>query len=189
MRCRIGDICSPAWQKDLLRIFAFLEPIDQPISTGYYTFTRYNIQSIMPVRHSSLSHLPRSLARRSGVRGLRSQPRRSLASISDVPPVVSGLRCHKVVIVGGGSAGITISNQLLRSGRFTHEDIALVDPAQWHHYQPGWTLVGGGLMDKDGLKKKLAHMVDAKVRFYNDNVRGFDPDQHSLSLGNGAKIG
>lgn len=183
-----GDIRSPAWQNDLLRIFSCLDSIDQPISTGYYTFTRYNIPSIMPVRLSSLSQLPRSLATRSGVRALRSQPRHSLASISDVPPVVSGLRCHKVVIVGGGSAGVTISNQLLRSGRFTHEDIALVDPAQWHHYQPGWTLVGGGLKNKDDLKKKLAHMVDAKVRFYNDKVRNFEPDQHSLSLGNGAQI-
>lgn len=95
---------------------------------------------------------------------------------------------HKVVIVGGGSAGLTISNQLLRSGRFASKDIALVDPAEWHHYQPGWTLVGGGLKNKEDLKKKLGDMIDPKVRFYNDQVQGFSPGQHSLSIGNGSQI-
>lgn len=64
----------------------------------------------------------------------------------------SASRDHKVVVIGGGSAGLAISHQLLRSGRFTQDDIAVVDPAAWHHYQPGWTLVGGGLRNKEELR-------------------------------------
>lgn len=48
-----------------------------------------------------------------------------------------------VVIVGGGSAGIaTAASILKRNARLT---IAIVDPAQDHYYQPGWTLVGAGV--------------------------------------------
>ncbi|KAK8192471.1 hypothetical protein M8818_007639 [Zalaria obscura] len=117
------------------------------------------------------------------------RPSRSFASVVASPPVSSSARNHKVVIVGGGSAGITISNQLLRSGRFVYEDIALIDPAEWHHYQPGWTLVGGGLKNKTDLRKKLSAMVDPKVRFYNNKVQAFTPEQNTVSLATGDKVG
>ena len=45
---------------------------------------------------------------------------------------------------------MAISHQLLNTGRFQQDDIAIVDPSDWHHYQPGWTLVGGGLKTKEG---------------------------------------
>ncbi|KAK3990410.1 putative Sulfide:quinone oxidoreductase mitochondrial precursor [Cladorrhinum sp. PSN332] len=103
-------------------------------------------------------------------------------------PVTSTTRNHKVVVVGGGSAGLTISHQLLRSGKFSPDDIAIVDPAEWHHYQPGWTLVGGGLKDKEQLRKPLNTLIDPKLRFYNDELATFSPDQNSVTLGNGDKL-
>jgi sulfide:quinone oxidoreductase len=42
---------------------------------------------------------------------------------------------HRVVIVGGGTAGVTAAAQLQRSARFEKKDIAILDPAQTHHYQ------------------------------------------------------
>jgi NADPH-dependent 2,4-dienoyl-CoA reductase/sulfur reductase-like enzyme len=36
---------------------------------------------------------------------------------------------HKVVVIGGGSAGLAISHQLLRSGKFSPNDIAIIDPS------------------------------------------------------------
>ena len=66
---------------------------------------------------------------------------RGLATVS---PATSTSRHHKVVVIGNGSAGVAVSHQLLRKGRFKKDDIAVVDPSTWHHYQPGWTLVSGG---------------------------------------------
>ncbi|PQE30589.1 sulfide:quinone oxidoreductase flavo-binding protein [Rutstroemia sp. NJR-2017a WRK4] len=108
--------------------------------------------------------------------------RRSLATVA---PASSGVgRAHKVVVVGGGAAGMTISHQLLRSGQFTQDDIAVVDPATWHHYQPGWTLVGGGLKDKKDLRRPLASLVDSKIRYYQNGVQSFAPTENTVTLAN-----
>jgi len=110
---------------------------------------------------------------------------RTFASVSQSP--VSA-RNHKVVVVGGGSAGLTISHQLLRSGKFTQDDIAVVDPAEWHHYQPGWTLVGGGLKTKDELRRPLQSLVDPKLKLYSDTLATFAPEDNTVTLGNGSKL-
>ncbi|KAK2600511.1 hypothetical protein N8I77_010038 [Diaporthe amygdali] len=117
-------------------------------------------------------------------RGLRASKiiattQRNLASVSPVNPVA---RNHKVVVVGGGSAGLNISHQLLRSGKFALGDIAIVDPAKWHHYQPGWTLVGGGLKTKQELQRPLSSLVDPKIKLYNEGVGAFNPADNSVQL-------
>ncbi|RWA11283.1 hypothetical protein EKO27_g3842 [Xylaria grammica] len=63
---------------------------------------------------------------------------------------------HRVVIVGGGTAGVTAAAQLQRSLGLEKKDIAILDPAQTHHYQPGWTLVGSGLKSLDDVQKPLS---------------------------------
>lgn len=46
---------------------------------------------------------------------------------------------HKVVIIGGGSAGITVAARLRRAGE---TDVAIIEPSENHYYQPLWTVVG-----------------------------------------------
>lgn len=110
---------------------------------------------------------------------------RSLATIS---PADSNTRSHKVVIVGGGSAGLSISHQLLRTGEFAQNDIAIIDPAAWHHYQPGWTLVGGGLKTKEDLRKPMHSLIDPKIKLYGDTLDTFSPENNFITLGNNDKI-
>lgn len=105
-----------------------------------------------------------------------------------VSPVSSAARNHKVVVIGGGSAGLAISHQLLRSGKFAQDNIAVVDPAEWHHYQPGWTLVGGGLKNKEELRRPLKSLIDPKLRFYNESVGTFSPEDNLVTLANGDKV-
>ncbi|RMJ21765.1 Oxidoreductase [Aspergillus sp. HF37] len=110
---------------------------------------------------------------------------RSLATASPANPAA---RNHRVVVIGGGTAGLAISHQLLRSGKFAQDDIAIVDPAEWHHYQPGWTLVGGGLKSKEELRRPLNSLVDPKFKFYNDRVNAFSPEDNTVTLGNSDKV-
>lgn len=103
---------------------------------------------------------------------------------TEASPVSSAARNHRVVVVGGGTAGLAISHQLLRTGKFAPDDIAVVDPATWHHYQPGWTLVGGGLKNKEDLRNSMHSLIDPKLKFYNEGVGAFSPDDNSVTLGN-----
>ncbi|EHY59231.1 hypothetical protein HRR83_001498 [Exophiala dermatitidis] len=115
--------------------------------------------------------------------------RRGFASVSSTAVTSSsGNRQHKVVVVGAGSAGLCISHQLLRTGKFGTHDIAIIDPAQWHHYQPGWTLVGAGLKNKEDLKRPVESLLDPKLKFYNTGVNTFSPDQNSVNLSNGDNL-
>ncbi|KAL7896029.1 hypothetical protein HDV63DRAFT_380275 [Trichoderma sp. SZMC 28014] len=109
---------------------------------------------------------------------------RSFATVSNV----SSGRSHRIVVIGGGTAGLDISHKLLRSGKFSQDEIAVVDPATWHHFQPGWTLVGGGIKTKEELRRPLNSLIDPKFKFYNDSVAKFSPEDNSITLGNGDKV-
>ena len=55
-------------------------------------------------------------------------------------PVEVADATHEVVIIGGGAAGIAVASSLL--ARSPGLDIAIIDPADIHYYQPGWMNFG-----------------------------------------------
>ncbi|PYH41331.1 NAD(P)/FAD-dependent oxidoreductase [Aspergillus saccharolyticus JOP 1030-1] len=111
------------------------------------------------------------------------------SSTASPSPVSSSTRSHKILVVGGGSAGLNVSHQLLRTGQFTQDDIAIIDPAEWHHYQPGWTLVGGGVKTKEELRRPLPGLLDPKLKLYGQAVDSFTPEQNTVTLANGDRLG
>lgn len=129
---------------------------------------------------------PTCTAGRSAIRARVVAPIRTFVTAS---PVSSTARNHRIVVIGGGTAGMAISHQLLRSGKFVPDDIAVVDPAAWHHYQPGWTLVGGGLKTKEELRSPMSSLIDPKLKFYNQGVSTFSPQDNVVMLGNGDRVG
>ncbi|OAA41929.1 sulfide quinone-reductase [Beauveria brongniartii RCEF 3172] len=134
---------------------------------------------------SSRTVLSRAACRPSRVVVVAAPRSRTLATATTAHPVVVGTtssRSHKVVIVGAGAAGASVSHQLLRSGRYARGDIAVVDPAPWHHYQPGWTLVGGGLARKQDLRLRTADVLDPKLALYDEAVRDFQPAESTVTL-------
>lgn len=49
------------------------------------------------------------------------------------------MKSFKLVIVGAGTGGISLSAKLSRE--MDSREIAIIDPAEFHYYQPLWTLV------------------------------------------------
>ncbi|KAI1422559.1 FAD/NAD(P)-binding domain-containing protein [Xylaria sp. FL1777] len=95
---------------------------------------------------------------------------------------------HRVVIVGGGTAGVTAAAQLQRSPGLDKKDIAILDPAQTHHYQPGWTLVGSGLKSLDDNQRPLSHVIPEGVKHYPLRVSTFDPQQNAVKTSEGVDV-
>lgn len=94
-------------------------------------------------------------------------------------------RCD-VLIVGGGAAGIATAASLHR--RRPSLDIVIVEPAQTHYYQPGWTLVGAGVFDAAQTARPMRAVMPTFVRWVQQSVMGFDPAKHVVELDDGATI-
>lgn len=92
----------------------------------------------------------------------------------------------RVVIVGGGSAGVSVAARLRRAGE---DDIVLVDPAAWHYYQPLWTLVGAGVVPIETSRRRQGRLVPRGVAWVRDAVVELDADRRTVVTASGARIG
>ena len=87
---------------------------------------------------------------------------------------------YQILIIGGGNAGISVAAQLLRkSGKL---EIAIIDPATKHYYQPAWTLVGGGVFNIKDTEKEQADVMPKDVDWIKQKAIGFTPDKNSVLL-------
>lgn len=81
----------------------------------------------------------------------------------------------EVAIVGGGAAGIAAASSLLK--REPSLDITIIDPAEMHYYQPGWTMVGGGIFNLPQTGRPMASVMPRAVTWKKESVEAFEPDQ------------
>lgn len=94
---------------------------------------------------------------------------------------------HQIVIIGGGTAGITVAAQLTR-GWGKKVDVAIVEPSDKHYYQPLWTLVGAGLAKKESTQKSEAAVIPKKATWIKDAATEFFPEQNMLKTRDGREI-
>ncbi|MGO2233662.1 MAG: TIGR01244 family sulfur transferase [Marinomonas sp.] len=93
---------------------------------------------------------------------------------------------YDVVVVGAGSAGISTAASLLK--RKPGLKICLIDPAESHFYQPGWTLVGGGVFKAANTRRNMADVIPAHTKWLKEAVKTFLPNENKVVLENGQII-
>lgn len=87
---------------------------------------------------------------------------------------------YDVVIVGAGAAGISVASSLLN--RRTGLEIAIIDPADIHYYQPGWTMVGGGIFEPQQTAKTMGSLIPKGVHWLKTAVTAFEPKSDTIIL-------
>ncbi|CDZ97000.1 Sulfide:quinone oxidoreductase/flavo-binding protein [Phaffia rhodozyma] len=97
---------------------------------------------------------------------------------------------HKVVVVGAGAAGLSVANMLYNrfadAGKTLADgDVAIVDGSKLHHYQPGWTLVGSGLAQKQDLAKPVSSLIPSYIHHHAHHASTFSPSTNSVTLASG----
>ena len=93
---------------------------------------------------------------------------------------------HQILVVGGGTAGLMVASQLLNKSSAL--DVAIIEPSEVHYYQPIWTLVGGGVFDKEVSKRPQADYIPAGATWIKDKVASFDPDNNKVTLAGGDEV-
>ncbi len=92
-----------------------------------------------------------------------------------------------IIVVGGGTAGITVAAQLTK-GWSRRPRVAVIEPSDKHYYQPLWTLVGAGLARKEVTQRAEASVIPRRVTWIRDAVAEFLPEQSALRTRDGQTI-
>lgn len=92
---------------------------------------------------------------------------------------------HDVVIVGAGAAGIATAASLL--ARSPNLRITIIDPADTHSYQPGWTMVGAGIFDAHSTVRTMTSTLPRGVNWLKGSVTALEP-QHNAVVIDGCRL-
>lgn len=87
---------------------------------------------------------------------------------------------HDVAIVGAGAAGVSVCSSLLK--RKPNLDVAIIDPSDIHYYQPGWTMVGGGIFKPQKTVKTMSSVIPKNAKWIKAAVAAFEPDKNIIIL-------
>lgn len=93
---------------------------------------------------------------------------------------------HKVLIIGGGSAGLTLAARLRRHGL---PDVAVLEPSASHYYQPLWTLVGGGRAPQRASVRPQSRVMPDGVTWIQGAATAVDPAAQRVTTESGQVIG
>jgi len=91
-----------------------------------------------------------------------------------------------IVIIGAGAAGLAVASSLLKRQRDVQ--ITIIDPADTHYYQPGWTLVGAGVFSPEDTARPMSQLIPHGVKWLKAAVAGFDPQNDRVILEGGQQV-
>lgn len=95
-------------------------------------------------------------------------------------------RHFPVLILGGGTAGITVAARLRRADRGL--GIGIVEPSEHHYYQPLWTLVGAGVFLREASRRREADYIPKHATWIRDRVAGLLPHENAITTVGGERI-
>lgn len=95
-------------------------------------------------------------------------------------PTDTGDAKFDVVIVGAGAGGVSVAASL--KARKPGLSVAIIDPADIHYYQPGWTMVGGGIFDPQETAKTMGSLIPTGVHWIKAAVAAFEPANEAVIL-------
>jgi len=92
---------------------------------------------------------------------------------------------HKVLIIGGGSAGISVAARLRRAGE---NDVAVIEPSENHYFQPSWSLVGAGACRAEDSVRPTKRVIPSGAKWIQDRVATIDAEGQKIGTESSGEI-
>ncbi|XP_029289236.1 LOW QUALITY PROTEIN: sulfide:quinone oxidoreductase, mitochondrial-like [Cottoperca gobio] len=93
---------------------------------------------------------------------------------------------YKMLVLGGGSGGISMSARMKRM--MGAENVAVVEPSEMHYYQPIWTLVGAGAKTLTSSGRSTASVMPSGVKWVKSKVQEINPNTNTVRTDDGSEI-
>ncbi|MCW5576414.1 MAG: FAD-dependent oxidoreductase, partial [Burkholderiales bacterium] len=109
------------------------------------------------------------------------------AAVASAAPSRAAVRSSaRIVIVGGGAAGISMAARL--SAQLEGARITLIDGAARHIYQPGLTLVAAGTWSPEQVIESEAKWVPRGVEWLQAHAAEIDPVAKAVTTAGGRRV-
>jgi sulfide:quinone oxidoreductase len=94
---------------------------------------------------------------------------------------------YKLLIVGGGAAGMSVANNMRRQNKDI--SIAVIEPSEKHYYQAAFTIIGGGESTLAQHTRKEADLFGKDITWVKEYADTFQPEANTVTLKSGEIIG
>lgn len=94
---------------------------------------------------------------------------------------------HEVLIIGGGTAGLSVAARLTALDAKAPK-VSILEPSEKHYYQPLWTLVGGGVFPKEASERAQSDYTPKSATWIRDAAAEIDPERKQVTTRGGATL-
>ena len=93
-----------------------------------------------------------------------------------------------ICIIGGGTGGISVLGHLSRQKGHLPHQVRVFEPSTLHHYQPGWTMVAGGLCPAEKFVTETQKMIHNSAVWERSRVVKVDPKLNKIITESGKEF-
>jgi sulfide:quinone oxidoreductase len=140
----------------------------------------------MPDAPSPAAGTPAQAARRRFLSGLGAAALASTVAPTPATAASPVRTSARIVIVGGGAAGLTAASRL--AALLEKATITLIDGRKEHLYQPGFTLVAGGIKPQAYVVSATRDYVPAGVQWIDEAAAEIDPEGNKVLTASGKAV-
>lgn len=106
-------------------------------------------------------------------------------TLAAAPHPAATTRKHRVLVIGGGNAGLSVAGRLRRYGV---RDVAVVEPRTEHRYQPLFSHVAGGRARLSSTVRPQGAVIPRGVSWIRDAAAVIDPPTRAVTLESGERV-
>ncbi|MCL6471205.1 MAG: NAD(P)/FAD-dependent oxidoreductase [Firmicutes bacterium] len=94
----------------------------------------------------------------------------------------------KILVIGGGSAGIMTAARLRNELTPEEAEITIVEPSDYHIYQPAFTLVVFGVESPEKIKRPIEEVIPQGCSLVKDELASLNTDENYIETKSGQRL-